>query len=244
MVAPSATDMLDAWECGRSQDLVARGLTLLQLACPAEQRNVLATLSIGERDRLLLTLREAAFGSSITSVVSCGHCGQSLELELSAADLRLSTASQTAQSLVLTRADLEIRLRLPDSQDLEATAAAGSVAEGASALLRRCVASARRGSEEVSIEQLPPELIGEAADVLAAADPQADLTLCVTCPACATTRNATFDIVSFLWTELEGWASRILWEVHTLASTYGWSEEEVLSLGPLRRSAYLQRVLA
>lgn len=244
MIAPSPTDVLDAWERGRSQGPVARGLTLLRLACPTQPPDELAMHSIGERDRLLLTLREVVFGASVTSVVSCEHCSQALELELSTSDLRLPPRSEAREALVFTRSDLEVSLRLPDSMDLEWAAAASSLEEGAAALVRRCVVSTKRGTDEVPIEQLPPELIVEAANVLAAADPQADITLGVTCPACATSWNAPFDIVSFLWTELEGWASRLLWEVHTLASAYGWSEQEVLSLGALRRGEYLQRVLA
>jgi len=246
MIAPSAADMLTAWEWGRSQGPVARGLTLLRLTCVAEPPplDALAMLSIGERDRQLLMLREALFGDSMTSVVSCEHCGQALELELSTRDLRLPPPLEAPQSLAFTHPDAEIRLRLPNSRDLEAAAAVGSVEEGASALLRLCVVSAKRGTEDVPIEQWSPQLSSEAANVLVTADPQADLTVCVACPASAASWSAPFDIVSFLWTELDGWANRILWEVHTLASAYGWNEQEVLSLGPVRRGEYLQRVLA
>ncbi len=244
MLAPSATDMLNAWEWGRSQTPVARGLTLLRLACAAQPPEALAMLSLGERDRRLLMLREAVFGDSMTSVVSCGHCGQALELELSARDLRLPSPPEAPPPLVLTHSNLEIGLRLPNSRDLEAATTAGNVEQAAEALLRECVVWAKRGTEEVPVERLPPDLIAAAADLLATADPQADLTLAMTCPACATSWDAPFDIVSFLWTELEVWANRILWEVHTLATAYGWSEREVLSLGPLRRGEYLQRVLA
>ena len=245
MIAPSPTDVLDACERGRSQNPVARGLTLLQLACPTERPDTLAILSIGERDRRLLSLREALFGPSVTSVVSCAHCREPLELELSTSDLRLPQPSDdTPASLVFTRSDLQVSLRLPNSRDLESASTASSVEEGANALLRLCVVSTQRGTDEVPIDPLPPELAEEAAQVLAAADPQIDLTLSVTCPACATSSTAPFDIVSFLWTELESWSSRLLWEVHTLASTYGWSEQQVLSLSPLRRGEYLHRVLS
>ncbi len=44
-----------------------------------------------------------------------------------------------------------------------------------------------------------------------------------------------------LWSEVESWAWRTLFDVHVLASAYGWSEAAVLALGP-RRDLYLELV--
>ena len=35
-----------------------------------------------------------------------------------------------------------------------------------------------------------------------------------------------------------------MWEVHTLATAYGWSEAETLALGDARRAMYLEMVSA
>jgi hypothetical protein len=43
---------------------------------------------------------------------------------------------------------------------------------------------------------------------------------------------------------VEARARRILQEVHTLASSYGWHEAEILALGDTRRAMYLQMVQA
>ena len=77
---------------------------------------------------------------------------------------------------------------------------------------------------------------------MADADPQADVRLAVTCPSCGTGWEVPFDAGSFLWSEVEAWARRTLLEVHQLAAAYGWSEAEVLALGPRRRQAYLELV--
>ena len=47
-----------------------------------------------------------------------------------------------------------------------------------------------------------------------------------------------------LWAELEAVARRLAMEVHTLASAYGWSESEILSLSDARRRLYLEMVSA
>ena len=46
--------------------------------------------------------------------------------------------------------------------------------------------------------------------------------------------------MSFLWTEIEAWAWRMLSDVHTLARAYGWGERDILALSPTRRQFYLE----
>ena len=77
---------------------------------------------------------------------------------------------------------------------------------------------------------------------MAEADPLADIQLDLTCPSCERRWRAVFDIVSFLWTEIEVWAWRTLSDVHTLARAYGWSERDILTLSPTRRQFYLEMV--
>jgi len=85
------------------------------------------------------------------------------------------------------------------------------------------------------------EEIGER---MALADPQAETRLTLHCPECAHAWGETLDITSFLWTEIEGCARRLLFEIHVLASAYGWTEAEILSLSPHRRACYLEMVQA
>ena len=63
-----------------------------------------------------------------------------------------------------------------------------------------------------------------------------------TCPACTFTWSEPFDIVTFFWAEIDAWARRLLADVHVLASSYGWSERDILALSPVRRQYYLEMV--
>ena len=80
------------------------------------------------------------------------------------------------------------------------------------------------------------------AEAMAQVDSQADVQLDLVCPSCGHQWQATFDIVSFFWSEINAWAYRVLHEVHTLASAYGWREADILALDPGRRQFYLQLV--
>ena len=76
------------------------------------------------------------------------------------------------------------------------------------------------------------------------ADPQASVRLALTCPACAHGSERPFDVVAYLWIEVDAWARRTLAEVHALAAAYGWSEREILALSARRRQLYLELVRA
>jgi hypothetical protein len=77
---------------------------------------------------------------------------------------------------------------------------------------------------------------------MALADPMAEIPLTLRCPACDNEWIATLDIATFLWTEIEARAKRILSEIHALASQYGWTEKEILSLSEQRRALYMGMV--
>ena len=234
--------LITAWERGQRLGPVERGLILLQLASPALADAQCAAVPIGERDRRLLALRASLFGERLVGLVACPQCGERLELEATTAEL---TCPPADVDLRLARRGYELDLRLPDSTDLRASSVATTdPAAAARALIARCIVSARRGDTAVDAGELPAAVLEDAAERIAAADPQADVQLALSCAACAAPCRAPFDIVSFMWTELEALAERLLWEVHTLAQAYGWSEPEVLALGPARREAYLRMVLA
>jgi hypothetical protein len=88
------------------------------------------------------------------------------------------------------------------------------------------------------------EIIEKVGESLATADPMAERRVALTCPACDHAWSDSIDVASFIWAELEARARRLLWEVHSLASAYGWSESETLTLSAARRAMYLEMVRA
>jgi len=70
----------------------------------------------------------------------------------------------------------------------------------------------------------------------------AEILVTLSCPVCGSECNQSLDIAAFLWEEIEARAKRLLMEVHALASAYGWTEKEILSLSECRRASYLEMV--
>jgi hypothetical protein len=263
----SASELLGVWERGLTQSPVHRALGLLSAANPEQSPTQLAALSIGRRDGLLLTLREWTFGSQIQSVATCPHCSDLLELSFEISDIRVLEIAPAktevsllsfwlrqdrqpeSRSSVVKFADYEIQFQLPNSLDLAACldrvpalAGTSNTADPQQILLERCLLVARHRGKQQSIDKLPAEAIDAVIAQMAKDDPQANVQLNLTCPSCGHQWRSHFDIISFFWTEIHGWAIRTLREIHTIAAAYGWSEKEILAMNPYRRYLYLEMV--
>jgi uncharacterized protein (UPF0212 family) len=236
----SAQELLDAWERGLGETPVQRALTLLAAACPETLPEALARESVGRRDGRLLTLREWTFGPRLASLAACPACGELLETAFDVADIRVQDAGDGDEPLSLSVAGRELTFRLPNSADLAALAGGEDLDGARRRLLGRCLLAVR--GEEAAVERLPAEVLQAVADRMAEADPQGDVELALTCPACGHGWPAAFDIASFFWTEVDAWARVLLHEIHILASAYGWREPDILALSPWRRRSYLELI--
>lgn len=238
MRPPSAADLLAAWERGSHQRPFEQALTLLAAACPEETPDVLAGLTIGQRDSRLLTLRAWMFGERMASLARCPQCGETLEFEFMVSDIRVDAEPPASLSLEVDGYAIEVRP--PNSADLAAIAAASD--EASTHLLERCILSLRHNGSPAAVSALPAHVVASISDCLAQADPQTDVQLDLTCPACGNVWRASFDIVSYFWSEVNAWAERLLREVHMLAATYGWFEADILAMSPARRRRYLEMI--
>lgn len=238
----TALELLRVWEEGQDRPWAERALLLLAMASPDETPDTLALLPVGRRDERLLTLREWMFGPALTGVARCPSCAERLELSFSIADLRAGAELPPAEELSVQADGYEVRFRLPNTGDLAASSDARDGAAARQQLLLRCLLGARRNGGACSVKKLPARVLDAVVRRMGELDPQADVHTSLRCPACGHEWAATFDIVSFFWSEIESWSYRMLAEVHALASAYAWREADILALSPWRRQFYLGMV--
>lgn len=241
MRALSTRELLDVWERGLAHGHERWALLLLEAACPDETPDELERLCVGRRDERLLGFREWAFGGGFTSVAACPACAEQLELSFGADDVRAPPPAESAP-FRLSVGGHEVEFRLPDSQDLLAVSTHADVDAARLELFARCLSSARREGEEVAAGSLPAEVVNAVSEEMDRLDPQGNVRLNIDCPRCGHGWQALFDICSYLRSELDAWARRLLWEVHLLAAAYGWRESDTLALSPRRRRLYVQMV--
>ncbi|HTT22851.1 MAG TPA: hypothetical protein VMG82_28230 [Candidatus Sulfotelmatobacter sp.] len=242
MRCPSAFELVVAWEKGLRQPPVERALTLLAAAC-SETRDELANLSIGARDVRLLELYEHVFGERLDAFAECPVCGERLEYSFTRCDLQLGHAlPDSATEFEATQGETRLRLRLPTSEDLLALTGHPEPASAPRVLAERCVVEAFHNNDRIARQALSDEDLALAASRLQEADPAGDQLVLLCCSACSHVWQVVLDMESFLWAKLNSLAKRLLTEVHVLARAYGWTEREVLALGPARRQFYLEMV--
>ncbi len=239
--AARASALLDAWEHGQLEMPGERALMLLVAAGdPGLRREDLEALTVGARDRHLLALRRDLFGATVDAIVTCPKCAESVDLRFDVDDIIVGDADPSDASVEVETESGTLRVRLPTAGDVAVFQPRADPVQALAALLDRVVMSAGSGPRpSVVLSTETVELVSRA---LAAADPQADVSFDVTCPACQEGFEAPFDAVAFVWAELSDWAGRMLGDVHSLALAYGWREQDVLSLSPGRRRFYLEAV--
>jgi hypothetical protein len=218
-----STALLAVWEDGFSRTLPDRAIRLLDAARPREDGWPSAT--IGERDRALIELRQELFGARFDAEAACPACGERLEFLFRAEDVTVPALSAAPADHVNVEADgYKVACRVPTAGDLVD-------APDAPTLLARCAG----GNAD-----LPESVVATVSGAIAKADPTAEIRLSMTCPQCGHAWQPLFDIVSFLWGEIEDWAHRLMLEVHYLASAYGWSEKDIVAMPARRRRMYLE----
>jgi hypothetical protein len=211
----NAPEILEIWENGEGRPQWHRALLLAVRAARPLAVDAVAQLEVGERDRLILALRQKTLGCPLQAVTRCPGCGETVEFTLPAEDL----ADPPRSAAVYEWA--HGTFRLPNTEDVAA-------ARSPEDLFQRCAGGA------------PLDALPEWEQEIERRDPRADLVVNLECATCRRQWEIPFDATRFFWRELRAAAHRLLRDVAALASRYGWTEEEVLKLSPRRRRMYLE----
>ncbi len=239
----SGQEIVRIWEVGLGQHPLDQAITILMSVYPEASHDTLALLSIGQRDACLFKTREQTFGQRLSSLAVCPVCKEQIEFILNMADMRITPNIEPIDEVfALITDEGELHFRLPNSLDLAAIIDSQNLVDARKLLMQRCVLQASQRGSDVAVETLPETLIAALATHMDTCDPLAVIEIPLDCPACGHQWQILFDIVSFFWTEISAQAKRLLHEVHTLASLYGWREADILSLSSVRRQFYLEMV--
>ncbi|MCU1228684.1 MAG: hypothetical protein JWO97_1568 [Acidobacteria bacterium] len=235
MIALPDEELLRVWDAARSAPAALRpALLLATLAGEAEA----SRMPVGARDRGLLELRMQLGGGAFEGIATCPACGTKLELVFST-----PPTSDAIPMSPLSIGGLLIEFRLPDSRDLAAIAGEPSIDDARVRLAKLCVVSAMRDGVDVALPPFDDEIVAALSDAMSRSDPDGDLCVNVSCPDCAHAWDVLFDPATYVLSELDASAIAAMREVDALASAYGWSEQQILSIPRSRRAIYLGMVL-
>jgi hypothetical protein len=239
MRALSQADCLALWESGQTLHPLDQGLLAVHTAFPETHSESVADWPLGRRNRALAELRCVCFGRWMRGWTACEQCGEKLEFEVDGNALVGSDAPERDETVEV---DGKV-FRLPTSRDLARIASVHDPSLAAMRLVEGCLVS-REDAADVDWPEWTEEELDAVGERMAQADPLAEIMLHFDCPVCNASFDLDLDLATFLWSEMEGRAKRLMLDVHTLALAYGWSEAEILAMSPARRNFYLEMVSA
>ena len=234
-----AQELLELWERGVMAPQWDRAEALLSAGKAA------AGATLGARNSALLELRSRLFGSLQMLRCNCAACGATTEFGIDCGALarELLAPPDSAGVHTLDEQGFRIEFRVPLAADVRSAAARARDAEGfVRTLFERCLTRIEQGGVACDPETLPWAVCEALSRRLEALEPGAVVSFDLTCPECQARWSARMDCAEVLWSEVQSRAERMLLDVDALARAYGWTEEQILALSPIRRAAYLQLV--
>ncbi|HKQ05848.1 MAG TPA: hypothetical protein VJ464_12000 [Blastocatellia bacterium] len=210
-------------------------------------------LLVGDRDYLILKLREMTFGKQVEAVLSCprADCGKPMDLILSLDDLPIERRPVTTRRFQMALADGPrgerlVEFRLPTGADQEALAAEYHADESQATykLLARCIEridDAEPVDEAMVLSLGEPALTSIEAEIERLAPPSS-MAMELVCPECQSPFNTALDFTAFFLTEMRANLRQLERDVHFLAWHYHWSEQDILAMTRIKRRRYVRRL--
>jgi len=208
-------------------------------------------LLVGDRQFLLLKLREITFGNELRAVTRCSwpDCGKRLDIDFTTDAIPIVCAPQERRFMELPMDDTKraqtVTFRLPNGEDQERIAHLTTKNEplASSLLLARCIRSIGPDHEkppgQKEIDALPQPLKERIEEAMDRLGPKLITTMEAFCPECERNFSVGFDLQAFVLKELGTRLDLLFQEVHYLAYHYHWSEKEILGMTRTDRRRYI-----
>jgi hypothetical protein len=246
----TTAEIIRIWELGQDRPSWQRALLLLAPCFPDARPSELGALPLARRNTLLLELRERTVGPVMHCFVLCPQCGAPLEFSATVRELldRANEEPQGGSSENEFTLEVEggtVSCRMLTTHDLAAAAGYLDVTGAMNALLLRsafpAASPATSGPPSPAFEKEVEQAVSQAIERVA---PLTDIRIPLCCASGEHIWAASLDIASFLWTEIDRIAARLLDGVQALARAYGWQESEILAMSDGRRKFYLEAIQA
>jgi len=218
-------ELLDLYESCLSAGKAEKAFLLLSAVHPDKPLEDLAKTGLGDRDRSLWDFRKKVFGRQLDAKFQCHECEEWLEISLGN-DFQFP--AKISESACVKFEGKVYEIRLPICQDI----IEAGVRKNGFDPIQLCPDGPWQNAK---FRQAAAQAVDEA-------DPALDISFSTTCSECDTPVCATLDISDFLWADLAAKSKLVLSQIAILASRFGWTENDCLSLTSKRRALYLEIV--
>lgn len=205
-------------------------------------RELVAALTRGDRQTIVLHLRAGLYGDRLSLVVRCANpaCAALSDVDLRISELLPAPATPRPHITCETASGI-VNVHEPTGADDEAVAAhAGARADRVALLWSRLVEIDGKRVTPAEWASLPAPTRHALALALADDMRTPELAFIAPCPTCRAHIELVLDPFALLARELRIGGDRLFAEVHSIAFHYHWPESEILSLPRTRRWRYLE----
>ncbi len=237
--------------------VLSRCMRQLGSISPVSEK-ITRNLLVGDRQYLVLKLRDLTFGEQIQATIICPQpdCRYKIDIDFSTGDIPVKASEDKGPiySMELSKeavfiSDQEkqyqtVTFRLPNGSDQETLAPVllEDETQAANLLLKRCLQSIGPLQEvdDQHLNRLSPQARREIEQQMEQVAPQVALTMEGDCPECGNPFEIPFDLQTLFLNELKTSCVLLYREMHYLAFHYHWSEQEIMGLSKTKRRKYIE----
>jgi hypothetical protein len=206
---------------------------------PAISDSVAREMVVGDREYVVMRLREMTWGSTVNAILRCPaeDCSKPMDVTLSLRELVVEphpVMSRYFRMRLSSEPSREIEFRLPTGADQEALVGIEDERRAISALLARCTTL-----DESEVDALSETARCEIEEQIEKRAPQADIELEATCPECRRLCHGQAGWPAYCLSDMVSQSAMLEHDIHCLAWHYHWSESEVLSMTRVKRRRYV-----
>jgi hypothetical protein len=204
--------------------------------------NLVDDLSVGDRQFLMQQLAILLGLDDLWMTATCQECDNKFDFLIRFSELLVKSAGPTYPFVLVDTSRGRGRWRVPTGADQKYLAELPAGTNGVRQLVRRClvdILSSDQGEDPSRwVAGLTEADLAQVEASLEAVSPEVTTEVQAACPECRRVHNITVNPYVCLTHHREDiWA-----QIHTIATSYHWSEAEILSLPQRRRQRYLDLI--
>ncbi|MCG3114288.1 MAG: hypothetical protein LLH30_01270 [Candidatus Manganitrophus sp. SA1] len=215
---------------------------------PTEE--TIRSLIVGDRDYLMLRLRQITFGKGVELTLICprSECAKKMDIDLALDQIPIEPKPVAPRYAIFLSEEggppREVVFRIPNGADQEAARGWShfNERERVNHLLARSLLKIGEVDAVTldAVSRLSDETVEEITAAMERASPLVDAEMEARCPECGHLFTHRFEIVSFFLSELLRGRTQLEREVHLLGFYYHWPLREILGMTRRKRHRYLR----
>lgn len=219
---------------------------------------IVRSLLVGDRDYLVLKLRQITFGNKVEATLVCPNpeCEEKIDINFDTREIPIKQGKISSRFFTTKlpkktafkddggKNQYQVEFRLPNGGDQEelASLALKNETEAVNKLFSRCIRRIGRLTkiDESLVQKLSIPAREKIEKTMKELAPQVDPEMEAVCPGCNTVFPFPFNMAQFFLNEINMNLDQLYQEVHFLAFYYKWSEAEILAMTQKKRRKYLE----